>query len=187
MACYPQLTSAHPGPGGSAPAPPYVLEALSIESLHALAASRVPDEVASRVVEGALPPPFVARRSLGQWQQGLPAVWYSTYCIVATSDGRVVGGCGFKHGPQQGRVEIGYGVAPARQGRGAATAAVRALLQLAFAQAGVEDVLARINPANLASTRVVCRLGFEPGSEQRDEDDGEMLVPWCLRRPLAWP
>lgn len=155
----------------------FALEAWSVEALHALAASRVPDELASRVVEGALPPPFVASRSLAQWQQGQAPVWYSTYGIVSVADGRLVGSCGFKHEPRNACVEIGYGVAPACQGLGAASAAVRLLLRLAFAQPGVDEVLARVNRANLASTRVVCKLGFEPGLEQPDED-GELLVPW---------
>ena len=58
-----------------------------------------------------------------------------------------------------------------------ATAAVRALLEIAFADKTVTQVLATINPVNAASNRVVNKLGFERGDTFADAD-GEELVRW---------
>ena len=88
----------------------FTLQALTHQQLCCLAESRIPPELGSRVQEGALPPAFVAARSLAQLAEGKSAFWCSTFLIVRDTDHRVVGGCGFKSEPQAGRVEIGYGV-----------------------------------------------------------------------------
>jgi RimJ/RimL family protein N-acetyltransferase len=77
---------------------------------------------------------------------------------------------GFTGPPQDGEVEIGYQVAPAHRGRGVATAAVRTWVERAHA-AGVHRVVARTDPAAVASARVLERAGFarDPG---RDDPGG---------------
>ena len=55
---------------------------------------------------------------------------------------------------------IGYTLAPEAQGRGYATEASRALLTELFARRGVHRVAATMDPANVASARVLERLGF---------------------------
>ncbi|MEI7035483.1 GNAT family protein [Fulvimonas yonginensis] len=89
-------------------------------------------------------------------------------------------GCGLKGAPADGRAGILYGVAPARRGRGIATAAVRALRALAFAQ-GAREVLAEILPGNLPSRRTVERCGFGPAG-QRIAEDGAVVVQWVASR-----
>ncbi|WP_165928616.1 GNAT family N-acetyltransferase [Iodobacter fluviatilis] len=66
-----------------------------------------------------------------------------------------VGGCGFKQAPQHRRVEMGYAVLAAYQGQGFATASVAALLRFAFLSGEADEVLAQINPENIASVCVV--------------------------------
>ena len=162
--------------------PPYSLHPYSVAELQTLAASGRPEPVASRAVEGALPPPFVALRSLKQLSEGKSLFWCSTFYIVRNSDRMIIGGCGFKDEPLNGRVEIGYAVSPSCQGRGVATACVGELLRLAFASDEVSEVLAEINPANFASARVVEKLDFERGEMVLDEDQ-EMAVQWLARKP----
>jgi [ribosomal protein S5]-alanine N-acetyltransferase len=158
------------------------LQPIGVPDLQSIATSRAPTDAALPVAEGALPPPHIASRSLEQLAQGKPAYWCSTFFIVRTADRQVVGACGYKDAPAAGRVEIGYGVAPSCQRQGAATAAVGELLRLAFAIDAVHEVLAQVNPANLASTRVVRKFGFDQGNLVVD-DDGELLVQWLARRP----
>lgn len=76
-------------------------------------------------------------------------------------DGALVGFGGWKGPPTPdgGVVELGYAVAPARRGRGIATAVVDTLLQRAGA-AGVTTVCAHTLPAESASTTVLRRTGF---------------------------
>ena len=157
------------------------LQTLSRADLHALAASGIPVSLRGAVVDGALPPAFVATRSLEQLNAGADPYWCSTFLIVRESDQAIVGACGFKNEPAGSCVEIGYGVAPACRKQGIATAAVSALLRTAFESSDVDGVLAQVNPENSGSTRLVRALGFEARATVVD-DDGEPLVQWFMRR-----
>ena len=145
-----------------------------------LAEDRVPRSVAARVEPGALPPPFVALRSLGHRAAGASWDWCGMFYIVDVETARIVGTCGFKSAPQEGQVEIGYGVAAGWRGRGVATAAVRQMLDTAQHLAPGVAVVAMVNPENLPSTAVVQRLGFRAVGECIDTD-GERLVQWVHR------
>lgn len=160
------------------------LYSLSAAELRILADAGVPDSIAERVAEGALTPPFVAARALAQLAAGKPARWCATFLLVRRADQAIVGGCGFKDAPQDGRIEIGYAVAPGCRLQGIATAAVDALAQLAFDSGEVHEVLAQINPDNVASARVAAKLAFAPCGTIIDED-GEPLVQWLLRKRAA--
>lgn len=158
---------------------PFTLLQLSKSALEALAASRIPEGLEGRFEQGAMPPAFVAVRSLELAAAGHALPWSTTFLIVDDDDTRIVGGCGFKTVPKDGRVEVGYGVAPAARGKGAATAALHLLLRKA-AEAGATELLAEVAPANEASTRVVQKAGFECAGDRVD-GDGEFLVQWVRR------
>lgn len=72
---------------------------------------------------------------------------------------------------------IGYTLDRARQGRGLATDAVGGVVQRLFEQLGVHRVEASLDPRNIASARLVERLGFEfEGTAVSSEwADGEWL------------
>ena len=89
------------------------------------------------------------------------------------NDGALVGLGGFYGPPVDGMVEIGYAVAPSRQGRGIATAAVKILLARA-AEAGVPLVIAHTLAAVNPSTGVLGKIGFVRTSAQDDPDLGEV-------------
>lgn len=157
------------------------LYSLSPADLRAVAAGAIPAALPGKVADGALPPAFVAERSLRQRDAGKSAAWCSTFLIVRDADSTIVGACGFKDEPANGCVEIGYGVAASCRKQGIATAAVSELVRIAFASFAVNTVLAQINPANAGSARVVQSLGFEASVTVID-DDGEPLVQWLTRR-----
>lgn len=160
----------------------FTLQPVSRADLQVLADAGVPDGVAGRTADGALPPPFVARRSLGQLAQGQEELWCHGFYIVRDTDDLVVGGCGFKGAPMCGQVEIGYGVSPACRNQGAATQAVRQLIERAFATGVINAILAQINPTNASSTRIAQKLGFVQGEVETGEG-GEPLAQWVLRKP----
>lgn len=82
--------------------------------------------------------------------------------LLTRSPRRVIGSAGFSGLPDaQGRVEIGYGIAQAYQGRGYATEAVRALLRWAATQPGVRACTAACLADNLASSRVLEKVGMQ--------------------------
>lgn len=91
---------------------------------------------------------------------------FGYYRIDRLADGLAVGGIGFKGAPLDGRVEVGYGLAPSARGQGYAAEALTALLGLAAGR-GVRTVLADTEHGNVASQRTLERAGFTP--VRRDE------------------
>jgi RimJ/RimL family protein N-acetyltransferase len=93
------------------------------------------------------------------------------YMIVDGDE--VVGLCGFMRPPNDaGEIEIGYGIAAARQGSGRATRALRLLLDEAARDADLHTILAGTAVNNPASQRVLEKNGFDRCGEGHDEDDG---------------
>jgi RimJ/RimL family protein N-acetyltransferase len=86
-------------------------------------------------------------------------------------DGALVGNGGWKGAPVEGAAELGYAVAPARQGRGIATAAVLELVGRARA-AGTRVAVAHTLPNASASTTVLERCGFVRAGGSLDPDEG---------------
>ncbi len=155
------------------------LEQIPLHDLCELALSRTPAAQQARAIKDALPPSFVAARALQHLDAGKAEAWCATFYVVRTADNKIVGSCGFKDEPVAGRVEIGYGIAPACQGQGIATVAVGLLLQRAFEQ-GASHVRAEILPDNIASARVVEKLNFERVDTHIDEA-GDLVVEWVIQ------
>jgi RimJ/RimL family protein N-acetyltransferase len=68
-------------------------------------------------------------------------------------------------GIEESALEIGWWVDPASWGRGVATEAALALRDEAFGELGAERLAARYQPANLASGRVMVKLGMRVHSD----------------------
>ncbi len=135
-----------------------------------------PDAFAQRhalqIEAGACAPAFIYERALRNMTLAPDwAALLSTRLYVL--DGRrVVGSGGVKAPPlDDGEVEIGYGMAPAYQGRGLATQAARALTDEALAQ-GASRVSAFTAPGNTASWRLLHRIGYVRDGEMIDPEDG---------------
>lgn len=91
--------------------------------------------------------------------------------LIFDGDGALVGLAGWKGAPVDGAAELGYAVAPARQGRGIATAVVRELVDRA-ARRGVRTVVAHTMAEHSASTRVLDRCGFVRVADVVDPEEG---------------
>ena len=90
--------------------------------------------------------------------------------------GRVVGDLGtFGPPDEQGRVEIGYGLAAPFRGRGIGTEAVATFVDWLVTVPGVRVVTASVEVGNEASRRLLARIGFS----LVEESDGH----WRLERP----
>lgn len=84
---------------------------------------------------------------------------FGYYRLSRRSDGRTIGGIGFKGRPVHGAVEVGYGLAPSARGSGYAAEALVALVGVA-ARHGVSTMRADTEPDNVASRRTLERAGF---------------------------
>jgi RimJ/RimL family protein N-acetyltransferase len=100
---------------------------------------------------------------------------FGYYRITRLSDGKAVGGIGFKGQPDGGCVEIGYGLAPSARGRGYAAEAVVALLSVA-ADHGVSRVIADTTLDNIASQRTLIRAGFRLVSADSELHHYEVIL-----------
>jgi RimJ/RimL family protein N-acetyltransferase len=100
---------------------------------------------------------------------------FGYYRISRLSDGRAIGGLGFKGQPEDGCVEIGYGLAPSARGHAYTAEAVIALLTVA-ADHGVSKVIADTTLDNIASQRTLIRADFHLVSTDAELHHYEVLL-----------
>lgn len=92
---------------------------------------------------------------------------FGAWVMIDRELATVVGDVGFHGPPQDERVEIGYAVLPQFRRRGYATEASGALVEWAFAQPGVSEVVARCDADNPGSIATLERAGFARTGEDR--------------------
>jgi RimJ/RimL family protein N-acetyltransferase len=110
------------------------------------------------------------------------AAWGPRFFITGNPP-ELVGWGGFKAPPADGVVELGYEIAESRQGRGLATAATRAMVAEAFADARVRMVIAHTLPERNASNRVLEKVGFRFDGAAREGD--KPVWRFSLTRPAG--
>jgi ribosomal-protein-alanine N-acetyltransferase len=111
--------------------------------------------------------------------------WTHGFAVAVPMIGQVIGSAGFKGPPgADGMVEAAYGIVPAWQGKGCATAALGKLIAFATADARVRKMRAHTLPENNASTRVLTKNGFTKLGEVNDPEDGRV---WRWERPQPTP
>jgi GNAT superfamily N-acetyltransferase len=110
--------------------------------------------------------------AIGDIDSGVAAVLPTVWLVARRSDGRIIGDMG-THGPpdSDGCVEIGYSLAPSARGQGIGTAAVAALVSCLAAVPGILVITAVTGAENIASRRLLERLGFQftgllPGTDE---------------------
>jgi len=94
--------------------------------------------------------------------------WYAMW-MIELKDGTHIGDLCFKGLNEDGSTEIGYGIEDAYQGEGYATEAVAAFVNWAFCQPGINCVTAEAEESNLASIRVLEKVGFLPTGKRGEE------------------
>ena len=96
---------------------------------------------------------------------------WGTHLFFDRADGALVGVGGFKGPPHDRVAEIGYAVAPARQGRGIASCAVSVFVERARV-AGLATITAHTLATENASTAVLRKSGFHQTAELPDDELG---------------
>nr|WP_299849396.1 GNAT family N-acetyltransferase [Sphingomonas bacterium] len=97
---------------------------------------------------------------------------------LITQGEEVVGMTSFTKRDADGRYEIGYGVAPAHEGRGVMTAAIAALLPILSAD-GHRGLTAATSVDNPGSQRVLEKNGFVHQGTRDDPEDGPLNL-WAI-------
>jgi len=100
-----------------------------------------------------------------------PDEWKFGYAIIERESRMVIGMCGFAAPPDaNGAIEIAYGIAPSFQGRGYATEAAQALIEIARSNPAVRLICAHTLAEPNASTRVLEKCGFRKVDELWEDD-----------------
>lgn len=144
---------------------------------------RVPSPLDLTLPEGNVAEDFVIEHVAAIAAAQRDAEYVGSWMILAGDE--IVGLCGHHGPPVDGTIEIGYNVAPARQGRGYATLAIGLLLDDARERDDVETVIAQTAPDNIASQRVLEHNGFQRAGEGISH--GEPVMRWLrnVRRKTA--
>ena len=89
-----------------------------------------------------------------------PGEWFQ-FAVALRGDGQLIGDCAvLTQAEDPSQCEIGFTIAPAYQGQGYASEAVRLLLGYLFTGRGKHRITARCDPRNAASAALMERLGM---------------------------
>ncbi len=108
---------------------------------------------------------------------------YGRFAVEDLSRGRVIGFAGLKYLPFKDQTDIGYRFAPEYWGKGLATKLSIASRDFAFNELNLEEIIGIADPRNLASCRVLEKIGLT--FDRFDEYDGDgMSHRWySMKRP----
>jgi RimJ/RimL family protein N-acetyltransferase len=85
---------------------------------------------------------------------------YGRFACVWKETGEVIGFSGVKFVPEISDTELGYRFLAEYWGKGLATEAGRASIEFARSDLGLKRIVAMVHPDNVASARVLAKLGF---------------------------
>jgi RimJ/RimL family protein N-acetyltransferase len=149
-------------------------------------------------------PPFPvekAERMVGELalvHPDTPDEWYQ-FAVALRTSGALIGDCAAHTLPDDPRqAEIGFTFAPANQGRGYATEAVRRLLEYLFRERGKHRVSASCDERNVRSSALLRRVGMRreglllectwaKGEWTNDELYAVLRREWLDPRPGSGP
>lgn len=101
---------------------------------------------------------------------------FGMWAVTSRETGTVMGDCGLFLSAQRGpEVELAFRLGKPYWGRGFATEAARAWLEYGFSELALERILAVTHEENVASRRVLEKIGMRPAGT-RDCDGKELLV-----------
>lgn len=143
-----------------------LLRGIQEEDVEAYYQALFADPEVMRYLPGGQPLPRerlegLVERSQGHWTQYGYGVWVA--CNGETGD--VIGQCGLRFIDEVHETEILYAYAQSTWGKGIATEGARAALDFGFERTPLDRVVAYAVPANLASTRVMEKVGMTPEGE----------------------
>jgi RimJ/RimL family protein N-acetyltransferase len=138
-----------------------ILRELSGDDTQALASILGDAEVMRHSVRGVM-----SEKSTGEFIEWCRHSYrehgFGPMAVVDKSTSTLAGFCGLNAERVEGadEIEIGYRLATAWWGRGIGTEAARATLTHAFGRLGIDSLIAIVEPTNVASVKVIQKLGF---------------------------
>ena len=113
--------------------------------------------------------PSTAARLVEEFAAGNPRRpgWFQ-YAITLTAEDQLIGDLGVRLDENLRQAELGFTLAPAHQGRGYGTEAVRAVVDHLFTQRRLHRLSAECDARNLASAALLQRVGFRQEGLRRE-------------------
>jgi ribosomal-protein-alanine N-acetyltransferase len=114
------------------------------------------------------------------------APWWN-WLVVRQDSREAVGSVAFGGKPDfAGAVLVGYAMYPSREGNGYATEAVRAMVDWAFSQPGVQIIRALAPVWNTPAVHVAEKVGMRPVGSYEDDEVGEVLIYETVRAEMSF-
>ena len=105
---------------------------------------------------------------------------FGFWAVVEKKTRQLIGSCGLGYGRDGGLpLEVGYTLARSHWGQGYATEAAGACLRYAFERLSLPEVTASVDSRNIASQRVLEKIGFR---YQREEHLADGIDFWYVAR-----
>jgi RimJ/RimL family protein N-acetyltransferase len=95
--------------------------------------------------------------SIRRWQER----GFGEFAVIERASGELIGYCGLMNLDNTEEIEIYYGFPKKFWGKGYATEAARAVLNFAFNEANLAQVVGVTNPKNTASQKVLQKIGLK--------------------------
>ena len=106
-------------------------------------------------------------------------------CVFSVEEkraGRCIGYCGFEYSARLGGIELAYGFEKSAWGQGFASEAAEAVLLYGFEALRLDAVIAAVNPENVASERILIKIGMRKTGQIPWPGQG-LVSRYEIRRP----
>lgn len=108
---------------------------------------------------------------------------FGNYALIFKENQELIGYCGLVHSKEIDDIELIYALRKIHWGKGLASEASQMMIDFAFNNIKLKQVFASIDPANIASEKILIKTGFIFAFEQIDEW-GLPTKYFSLRSPL---
>jgi [ribosomal protein S5]-alanine N-acetyltransferase len=140
------------------------------------------DAEVRRYVGGQAWPMEKARSRFREQYLGRPTQTYGLWATVFKEERKYIGSCGLRAPGNGMGASIGYYLARPYWGRGLASEASRAFIDVAFARLGLESVEADVEEGNVASEHILSKYGFKYVRRETISGRGRIINFYELER-----
>jgi RimJ/RimL family protein N-acetyltransferase len=114
---------------------------------------------------------------------GKPLRTYGLWATVLKDEQKYVGCCGLRAAPKESAAHLGYYLARPYWGRGFASEASTAFIDLAFTRLGLSRLLADVDEGNAVSRHILEKFGFNLVGREEIAASGRVILLYELPAP----
>jgi len=160
--------------------PRLLLREFTVGDLHAVHSIWSDPGVARYLLDGNVLTEAESKVMLDSIIEGYATNDFGILAAIDKERKRIVGFCGLRFVEQGPDIEVLYGIAREAWGKGLASEAARAVIQDGLERLRIERIVGMANPLNVASWRVLQKVGMK--YERRARDNGEDIVFYAISR-----